>query len=221
MQKTLTLFDATIAKKAIMAVTGVVLYGFVIVHMLGNLQVFLGPSHLNAYAAGLKATLPLLWGVRVILLLSVVLHVWSALSLITRSGAARTTPYKLRRYRATTPAALSMKYGGFALLAFVVFHLAHFTAPGIAFGAHEFSETNVYQNVVSSFSVWYVVAIYVVSQVFLGLHLFHGSWSLFQTLGLNHPRYNGLRNLVPPAIGLGVAGGNILIALSVLAGIVH
>lgn len=221
MQKTLSLIDTTIGKKAVMAVTGVVLYGFVIVHMLGNLQVFLGPAQLNGYAAALKASPPLLWGVRSLLLASVLLHVAAAISLIGTTAGARQTRYKVREYRTTNAAALSMKYGGFALLAFIVFHLLHFTAPGFGFGVYKHSHTDVYANVVASFSLWYVVTIYVVAQVCLGLHLYHGAWSLFQTLGLSHPRYDRIRNIVPKGIGLGVAGGNILIALSVFAGIVR
>jgi succinate dehydrogenase / fumarate reductase cytochrome b subunit len=221
MQKTLTLFDTTIGKKAVMAVTGLVLYGFVIVHMLGNLQVFLGPKAINDYAAALKATPPLLWGVRVLLLASVVLHVWSAVSLIATTAEARKSPYRVRKYRTTSSAALSMKYGGFTLLAFIIFHLAHFTAPGLGFGKFTFSHTDVYGNMVSSFSMGWVVAIYLVAQVFLGLHLYHGSWSLLQTLGLSHPRYDRVRKLVPQGLGLGVPAGNILIALSIYAGIVR
>lgn len=221
MVKTLTLLDTTIGKKAVMALTGLVLYGFVIVHMLGNLQVFLGPQALNKYAETLKATPPLLWGVRLVLLVSVALHVWSAVSLIGGTSEARKTDYKLRRYTATNGAALSMRYGGFALLAFILFHLAHFTAPGTGLGIYQHSHTDVYANVIASFSTWWVVAIYLVAQAFLGLHLYHGSWSLLQTLGLSHPRYNQVRKLLPQALGIGVAGGNMLIALSVFAGIVR
>lgn len=221
MVRTLTLLDTTIGKKAVMALTGLVLYGFVIVHMLGNLQVFLGPAQLNKYAETLKGTPPVLWGVRGVLLASVALHVWSAVSLIGGTSEARKVDYKIRKYGATNGAALSMRYGGFALLAFILFHLAHFTAPGLGLGIYKHSHTDVYANVVSSFSTWWVVAIYLVAQVFLGLHLYHGSWSLLQTLGLSHPRYNRVRNLLPQALGIGVAGGNILIALSVFAGVVR
>ena len=221
MVKTFTLLDSTIGKKAVMALTGLVLYGFVIGHMAGNLQIFLGPVTFNGYAATLKGTPLLLWGVRSVLLVSVALHVWAAVSLLGTTSGARSVGYKLRRYDTTSQAALSMKYGGFALLAFILFHIAHFTAPGTGLGLYKHSHTDVYANVVSSFSVWWVVAIYLVAQVFLGLHLFHGSWSLIQTLGFSHPRYNRMKQILPQGLGIGVAAGNILIALSVFAGIVR
>jgi succinate dehydrogenase / fumarate reductase cytochrome b subunit len=221
MQKTLTLIDTTIGKKAIMAVTGLVLYGFVIGHMLGNLQIFLGAEQLNAYAKTLKSTAPLLWGTRVTLLVSVIGHVYAALALTSKTSDARAVGYRARQYAATSYAALTMKYGGPALLFFVLFHLAHFTFPGVAMGGYSHSPTDVYRNVINGFSVPWVTAIYVTAQVFLGLHLYHGSWSMLQTLGLSHPRYNRLRQHVPAAIGVGVAAGNILMPLCVLAGILR
>ncbi len=221
MQRTLTLASTTIGKKALMAVSGLVLYGFVIAHMLGNLQVFLGPQAINGYAASLKSMAPILWGARGILLASVAVHVWAALSLHTRSHAARPRPYRKHQLVATTPAATSMAFGGAALFVFIVFHLLHFTAPGLALGGHPHSPTDVYANMIHSFSVWWVTAIYLVAQLLLGLHLYHGSWSLLMTLGLSHPRYDRVRNLVPQSIGVGVAGGNALIALSIFAGVVR
>jgi len=221
MQKTLTLYDTTIGKKAVVAVTGLVFYGFVIVHMLGNLQLFLGPEVFNGYAETLKSNAAILWGARSVLLVSLALHVVTSLSLVSHSAGARSVGYRTRQYKATTPAALSMRFGGPALLFFILYHLAHFTFPGVAMGGHyQHSATDVYSNVVHGFSVPWVAGLYVVAMVFLGLHLHHGAWSMLQTLGLAHPRYTGKLKLVPPAIGLGVAGGNILLVLSVLAGIV-
>ncbi|MBK6514260.1 MAG: succinate dehydrogenase cytochrome b subunit [Polyangiaceae bacterium] len=221
MQKTLSLYDTTIGKKAIVAVTGLVLYGFVIVHMLGNLQVFLGPEKFNAYAATLKGTPPLLWGARVVLLVSVILHVATSLTLVTETASARPVGYRARRYRTTTPAALTMRYGGPAIALYLLFHLAHFTFPGVAMGAYAHSATDVYGNFVNGFKVPWVAAIYVAAQIFLGLHLYHGSWSLLQTLGLSHPRYEAVKRMLPQALGLGVAGGNILMPLAVLSGVIR
>lgn len=221
MQKTLTLYDTTIGKKAVVAVSGAVLYGFVIVHMLGNLQVFLGPSVYNAYAASLKATAPLLWGVRLTLIVALVAHVVTTLSLVARSAGARPVGYRLQRHSATSYAAITMRYGGPALALYVLFHLAHFTFPGIAMGHYTHSHTDVYANFVNGFSVPWVTAIYIAAQVFLGLHLYHGSWSMLQTLGASHPRYNGIIRLIPQALGLGVATGNIIMPLAVLAGVVR
>jgi len=221
MQKTLGLYDTTIGKKAVVAVTGVVLYGFVVVHMLGNLQVFLGPEKFNAYAATLKGMPALLWGARLVLLSSLLLHVVTSLSLVATSSAARPVGYRQLRHKTTSPAALTMKYGGPALFFYILFHLAHFTYPGIALGHYKHSHTDVYANFVHGFSVPWVTGIYVVAQVFLGLHLYHGSSSMLQTLGLSHPRFEKVKELAPQALGLGVAAGNILLPLAVLAGIVR
>jgi succinate dehydrogenase / fumarate reductase cytochrome b subunit len=221
MQKTLSIYDTTIGKKAIAAATGLILYGFVIVHMAGNLQMFLGPEKFNAYAATLKGTLPLLWGARLVLSVSVVLHIVTTLSLVSRSAGARAVGYRLKAHAATNYAAMTMRYGGPALLLFILFHLAHFTFPGVAMGGYRHDHFDVYRNVVNGFSVPWVTAIYVAAQVFLGLHLYHGAWSLFQTLGLSHPRYNELIKLGPKAIGVGVAAGNVAMPLAVLAGIVR
>ena len=140
MQKTLALYDTTIGKKAVMAVTGLVLYGFVIGHMLGNLQIFLGREAINAYAAFLKGTPALLWGTRIALLVSTVLHVHAAVSLVSRSAEARQAGYRSKKNAATTYAATTMKFGGPALLFFILFHLAHLTFPGVAMGGDAHSQ---------------------------------------------------------------------------------
>lgn len=221
MQKTLTLYDTTLGKKAVVALTGAVLYGFVIVHMVGNLQIFLGPEAVNQYAASLRATPALVWSTRVVLLASLVVHVALTLSLVATSAQARPVGYRIKKNTQTTYAAITMRYGGPALALFIVFHLAHLTFPGLAFGSYEHSHTDVYANLVQGFRIPWVVGTYVAANVFLGLHLQHGAWSMLQTLGLSHPRYDGLLKLGPPALGLAVAGGNILMPLCVLAGVVR
>lgn len=217
----LGLYDTTIGKKAVVAVTGLVLYGFVIVHMAGNLQVYLGPEVFNHYAATLKGTPLLLWGARSVLLVSVVLHVITSLSLVSRSAGARAVGYRERRYRRTSSAALTMKYGGPALALFILYHLAHFTYPGVAMGRYSHSHVDVYSNFVNGFSVPWVAGIYILAQIFLGLHLYHGSWSMLQTLGLSHPRYNLIKRVGPQALGIAVAVGNISMPLAVLAGVIR
>src|SRR5688572_22589644 len=119
--KALRFHDTTIGKKAILAVTGLVLYGFVVVHMLGNLQVFLGRDAYNAYAASLKAMPAVVWGARSVLLLSFLLHVLVSMSLVVRSAGARDVGYRQLKQRATGYAALTMKYGGPAIGLFVLF----------------------------------------------------------------------------------------------------
>lgn len=217
----LTLFDATIGKKAIVAVTGVVLFGFVIVHMLGNLQVFLGPEALNSYAEKLKSIPLVLWGARSVLLASVVLHIVFSIQLVLEASQARPVAYRTKHSIATTYAARTMKYSGPLLALFIVYHLAHFTWPGVAMGAYQHDPHDVYANFVNGFRVPWVTAIYLVAQVMLGLHLYHGAWSLFQTLGLNHPRYNRVRTTLPRALAIIVVLGNVIMPLAVLAGIIR
>jgi succinate dehydrogenase / fumarate reductase, cytochrome b subunit len=221
MQKTLRLIDTTLGKKAIVAVTGLVLYGFVVVHMIGNLQIFLGPDAFNGYAAALKGTPALLWGARLTLLASIVVHVSLSLSLVLESASARPVEYRVRRYQTTSSAALTMRYGGPALALFIVFHLAHLTFPGVSMGRYQHSHVDAYANFVNGFSIWWVAAIYIAAQVCLGMHLYHGSWSMLQTVGLSHPRYEKLKRMAPQALGLAVASGNIIMVLAVLAGVVH
>jgi succinate dehydrogenase / fumarate reductase cytochrome b subunit len=218
--KALTLYETTIGKKALLALTGTVLFGFVIIHMLGNLQVFLGPEVFNGYAAALKSNALVLWGARAVLLASVVVHAVVALSLVGRTAGARDVGYRNLKTRKTTYAALTMKYGGPALLFYILFHLAHFTFPGLSVGNYVHSHTNVYGNFIGSFQNPIVVVFYVVAQIFLGLHLYHGGWSLLQTLGLSHPRHDEKVRLLPKAIGVGVAVGNIAMPVAVLAGVI-
>jgi succinate dehydrogenase / fumarate reductase cytochrome b subunit len=188
---------------------------------VGNLQVFLGPEKLNHYAAFLHSLGGLLWVARLTLLASLLAHASISIQLVMRSAQARPVGYRAKQNLATTYAAMTMRWGGPALLLFILFHLAHFTVPGVAMGNYVHSHTDVYSNVVNGFSVPWVTAIYVLAQLLLGMHLYHGAWSLFQTLGISHPRYNQHIKLIPKALGVGVAFGNIAMPLSVLAGIVH
>ena len=221
MAKAITLHDTTIGKKVVMAVTGLMLYGFVIAHMVGNLQVFMGPEQLNGYAKKLHDLGPLLWAMRGGLLVAFVLHVVMVLQLYARTTAARPIGYRQKKNLTTSYAALTIKFGGVALLLFVLYHLAHFTFPGVSMTAgYQHSPTDVYANVVAGFKVPWVTAIYVVAQVFLGMHLYHGAFSLFQTLGLNHPRYNEKIKFVAQTIGVAVAAANIAMPVAVVAGVV-
>ncbi len=220
MQKALTLADSTVGKKALLAVSGLVLFGFVLGHMVGNLQVFLGPEAFNGYAAMLKGNLPLLWGTRIVLTLSVVTHIAMAIQLTGRSNAARPIGYRKKQHVATSYAAITMKLSGPLLFFYIAFHIAHFTAPGLALGSYEHSTTDVYANFVSAFTIPWVTALYVIAQLLLGLHLYHGAWSLFQTLGLSHPRYDGKRRLIAQVFALLIMAGNVAMPIAVLAGVI-
>lgn len=219
--KTLNLLDSTIGKKAALAVSGVVLFGFAIGHMVGNLQVYLGPEVFNGYAATLRDLPALVWGTRVLLLVSVVVHVAMMIALYDRSLSARPVAYHKKQNIAVTYASATMRYTGPLLLLYILFHLAHFTWPGVAMGDYEHSKVDVYANFVNGFSVPWVSAIYLAANLFLGMHLFHGAWSLFQTLGLNHPRYNALRKRVAVGLAAFVTLGNLSFPLAVLFGFIQ
>jgi succinate dehydrogenase / fumarate reductase cytochrome b subunit len=219
MQRALSLTRTTVGQKALVAITGAILFGFVIGHLAGNMLLFAGPETYNGYAAGLKANLPLLWGVRLVLLTSVVVHVVVTLQLARRNATARAVGYqKPRQDMVTNYAARTMVLTGPLVFLFILFHLAHYTAPGLSLGG-TFDVENVYGNVVQSFRVWWVSAIYIFANAMLGLHLYHGGWSFLQSLGANDPRYNVWRKRGAIALALLVAGGNVSIPVLVLSGV--
>jgi succinate dehydrogenase / fumarate reductase cytochrome b subunit len=211
---------STIGRKVVMAATGVILVGFVIGHMLGNLQVYLGPAALDAYGALLREMLhgAGLWIVRAVLLLAVSLHIWAAWSLSRSGWRARPVGYRLTEHRESSYASRTMRWSGPILVLFVVYHLLHLT---IGSAHPSFEEGRVYHNVVAGFSVWPVSAFYVLAMLALGLHMYHGVWSLTQTLGGAHPRYDRGRRVLAAAITLAVVAGNISIPVAVLSGVVR
>ncbi len=215
-----TFFASTVGKKVVMAVTGVFLVLFVIGHMIGNLQVYLGAEALNHYAELLRELLHggFIWVFRAVMLAAAVLHVWSATALTLGSWAARPVGYRRRqRYVESTYASRTMRWGGPILAIFIVYHILHFTTGQ----AHsDFVVGDVYHNVISGFSVWWVSAFYIFAMVVLGLHLWHGVWSMLQTLGLSHPSYNRLRTAIAWLVTLVVMLGNISIPVAVLTGFV-
>jgi succinate dehydrogenase / fumarate reductase cytochrome b subunit len=219
--KALTFGDTTIGKKALLAVSGVVLFGFVIGHMLGNLQIFLGPDVYNAYAEALKGNAVLLWGVRSILLIAAITHVALVVQLYRKSLKARPVGYRVKKSVASTYAGATMVYSGPALLLYILFHLVHFTYPGVALGDYQHSSLDIYGNFVSAFQIPWVALIYVVANILLGMHLYHGSYSMLQSLGLNHPRYNQRVRVGSRAFAFLVTAGNVSMPLAVLFGFVR
>lgn len=218
-------YRSAVGKKAVMAVTGIILFGFVLVHMLGNLKLYEGPQVLNSYAGFLRTvgspaipTSGLLWLVRVVLLVAVVLHMWAAWQVTLMSRAARPHRYGRRDFVEASYASRTMRWGGVIILLFVIYHLLDLT-----FGTvnPSFRHGDVYHNVVASFSVPWVSAFYVAAQVALGFHLYHGMWSLFQSLGWNHPRFNSWRRGFATAFAWIITVGNISFPLAVLAGVIH
>ena len=210
---------STIGRKVVMAVTGLVLLGFVFVHMLGNLQMFL-PDHqaINHYGRFLREMLHGggIWVARAVLLAAVVLHVWTAWSLTRTSWRARPVPYEVVTPDASTYASRTMRWSGPILALFIVYHLLHFTV-GTVHPA--FVDGDVYRNVIVGFSVWPVSLFYVIAMSALGLHLRHGAWSMLQTLGASHPRWDRARNLAATAFTVIIVLGFLSVPLAVLAGV--
>ena len=209
---------SSVGKKMVMAVTGLILFGFVLGHMLGNLQIYLGPEKLNAYAALLKSTGGMLWVVRLGLLAAVGLHILAATSLTLASWSARPQGYREVESRGSTYASRTMRWGGPILGLFIVYHLLHLTVGSAHPG---FDPEDVFGNVVRGFSVWWVSAVYILAMLALGLHLYHGAWSLLQTLGLNHPRVDPVLRALATVFAIVVVAGNVSIPVAVLSGLVH
>lgn len=216
---------ASIGSKLLVALTGLCLVGFVIFHMLGNLQVFEGREALNAYADFLRNMPILLWSARAGLLGLVVLHVWTAVTLAKRNRAARPVGYATRTYRHASLASRTMAISGTFLLLFIVFHLLHLTA-GVVDASYQEGldlrgQRDVYGKMIHAFGNPWIVLAYLAGQVVLGLHVSHGVSSSFQTLGLEHPALNRLFKGAGPAVALLVVLGNAVIVLAILFGAVH
>ena len=205
-------------KKAVMAVTGVVLVLFIIEHMLGDLLVFAEPEKLNGYSHLLKHTIiEVTWALRAGLFVSLILHVVAAIQVAAASRAARPVAYAVKKDIATSYAARTMRITGPLLLVYLVYHLMMFTflttGPG-------YSETDVHRNVVLAFSVPWIAGVYIAAMLMLGTHLYHGAWSMLQTLGGGRAKHPALRRVVAPAFALVVTAGYVSIPLAVLAGLV-
>lgn len=220
-------YRSTIGKKIIMAVTGLIGIGFVIAHMAGNLQAFVGPNKLNAYGALLHGPLAeLLWLVRLVLIVAVLLHILMAYQLTMRSRAARPVGYRERNPQVSTWASRTMRWGGVLLLVFIVLHILHFTTgqvdpAGWRGQLDAAGRRDVYGNLVASFRIWWVAAFYIVAMVFLGLHLYHGAWSSIRTLGYAKPSPYPLHRRIALVVAVIIWLGFTIVPLGVLAGVIH
>ena len=201
-----------------MAVTGAVLFGFLILHMLGNLQVFLGPEVMNHYAETLHGNVPLLWGTRIVLLVSVLLHTWAALQLSALKNAARPVAYvKPANVQATT-GSRTMMLSGPVIALFVIGHLLHLTTGTLH---PQFVELRAYENVIYGFSNPIASLLYIVAMILVGFHLSHGIWSMFQSLGFSHPRYTPIIKKVAAVFSWVLIAGFISVPVAVLAGLLR
>ncbi len=225
MTKPLTFTQTPIGQKAIVAITGAILFAFVIGHLVGNLQVFLGPEHLNAYAEFLHSMPKALWAARFVLLASIITHIALTVQLTIKNNQARPVRYRmstdmgdqgpLMKYARKT-----MILSGPIVAAFVVFHLAHLTLGADVVDGYRFDPNDVYSNVIHGFRNPFITGFYVFANLLLGLHLYQGGHSLLQSLGLRSPR--GGRNIRGAAMAFAalVTMGNVLIPLSILVRVV-
>jgi succinate dehydrogenase / fumarate reductase cytochrome b subunit len=213
-------YASMVGKKVVMGVTGLVGIGFVILHSLGNLLVFRGPSALNSYSHFLKSTGELLWALRIVLIVAVVLHVIAAVQLTRQSRSARPIAYAKHELQVATVASRTMRWGGALLLVFIVLHILHFTT-GTIRPAGVFTSEDVYANVVTSFRIWWVSLFYVLAMVALGLHLFHGAWSSVRSIGVSPPSREPLHHRISLAIALLVWAAFTAVPIAVVAGVVR
>ncbi len=234
MQWMIEIYRSAMFKKVVMAVTGLMLFGFVIGHVAGNLKIYQGKYvdgihqgeyKLDVYAEGLRELgAPVLghgqalWIARIGLLLAVALHIWSAyqLTLVNRRG--RPQAYQKVTPQASTYASRTMRWGGVIILFFIVYHILHLTTGSVH---QSFEAGQVFHNVVRGFSNPLVSGFYILANLALGLHLYHGIWSLFQSLGLNGQRFNDLRHKIAVAFALIISLTNISFPVAVLTGVVH
>lgn len=221
------LYRSALGKKYVMAITGVIGIGFVIGHMIGNFKFFLGAEQIDLYGEWLRESLgyPLLphtwtlWLVRLTLIGALVLHVHAAYALTVENRRARPDAYRSRRdYVVADFAGRTMRWTGVIVLLFLVYHLADFTW-GTAALPGEFERGAVYANLVSSFSVETVAVFYIVANVALGVHLYHGTWSMFQSLGLNNERFNRWRHHLAVALSVVIVLGFIVVPVAVMTGV--
>lgn len=235
-------FRSSIGRKILMAVTGAILIGFVVGHLVGNLQVFAAPDKINGYAHFLQNLGPLLWVARIGLLVAVVIHIWAATVLTLENKAARgPEAYAFKNTIRATLASRTMRLTGYVVLAFIVYHLAHFTIGAAQAGTfktalplHTMQQTysvagfpvvdagakvhDVYSMVILGFQNPLVSLFYIVAVGLLSFHLLHGFDSLFQTLGLRSARWSGALRKIALAFCLAYFAGNLAIPGAVLAG---
>lgn len=217
---------SSVGLKFVMAVTGLLLFGFVIAHLAGNLQIYAGPDQLNGYAQKLQDLGPLLWIARAGLIAIFVLHLATASLLTRRNRAARGTPYAVQKPIESTHASRSMVSTGIVVLIFVVYHLMHFTfGVGIRPEFHDWTDPqgrhDVYSMVVAGFQQLPIALFYIVSMLGLGVHLFHGAASMFQSLGWNQPKYRAFTRLLGIGLTVVIILGNISMPVAAQIGLIE
>ncbi len=219
-----TFFGSVVGKKAVMALTGVILFGFILVHMLANLQAFLplnsnGVPPLDAYAEHLRALPPLLWGTRVVLLVGVILHILAAWQLtLLNQFEARKKGYVKYTPIASNYASRTMVWSGPIIFLYVIYHLLDFTLGNVN---PDFQPGHVYHNVIASFQHPVIAIFYIVANVCLAFHLYHGVWSMCQSVGIAHPRYTPWIKRASAAFAIVIGIGFCSVPIAVMTGILR
>ncbi len=231
-------YASSIGKKFIAAITGLILFGFVAGHVAGNLKVFTGTDsitaegetfavpHIDQYGHFLRKAgepflpaMAFLWTSRLVLLASVILHMTVVIQLSLKSAEARPVEYVRSKKKASSWSARYMMFSGSVILAFIIFHILHFTTGTIKLG--QFEHGAIYKNLRNSFSLWYVSLGYVLVMGLLTSHLFHGVWSLFQTLGFDSPDRNKAIRMFAMVASIGITVGFALVPLAFLFGVLQ
>jgi succinate dehydrogenase / fumarate reductase cytochrome b subunit len=213
------LWDSSVGKKVVMAVTGLIWVAYLITHVLANLLVFQGPGKINAYSALLHGTGGVLWGARLVLIAALVLHVVAAVQLAGRQQEARPVGYAAgRKPQASTLAVRTLRWGGALILFFLVYHILHFT---IGSAHPDFLEGNPYHNVARGFQSLAVVVLYLIAMAVVGLHLYHGVWSSGRSLGVSPPSPRPLKRSLALALAVLIWLGFSIIPIAVYAGVVR
>jgi succinate dehydrogenase / fumarate reductase, cytochrome b subunit len=213
------LWNSSVGKKIVMAVTGLIWLAYLITHVLANLLVFQGPGKINAYSAFLHGTGGALWGARLVLIAALILHVIAAIQLAGRRQDARPAGYAAGlEHQVSTWASRSIRWGGALILVFLLYHILHFT---VGTAHPNFVVGDPYHNVAAGFRSLPVVVLYLIAMGAVGLHLYHGVWSSGRSLGMSPPSPHPLRRTVALVLALLVWLGFTVIPIAVYAGVVR
>jgi succinate dehydrogenase / fumarate reductase cytochrome b subunit len=209
-------WDSSIGKKALMALTGIILSAYVIAHLLGNMQIYMGADVIDAYAKFLHTNNGLLWTARVVLLAAILVHAVAGIQLSMRKATARPTDYHTKANLQGTTASRTMLVSGVVILLFVVYHILHLTTGTVH---PDYEHLRPFHNVTAGFHQPLAAGLYIVAMVGVGFHLWHGLYSTFHSLGFSHPRYTPQIRKVAALIATLVALGNISVPVAVLTGL--
>jgi succinate dehydrogenase / fumarate reductase, cytochrome b subunit len=219
MNRLAALWHTSVGKKAVMAVTGIIMVAYLVTHVLANLLVFQGPEQINTYSRFLHGTGGALWAARLVLLAALVLHIVAAVQLTARRQAARPVGYAGgREAQVSTFASRSIRWGGGVILVFLVYHILHFTLGTVH---PSFVEGDPYHNVAAGFASPAVVLFYELAMAVVGLHLYHGIWSSGRSLGLSAPSPRPIRRQLALVLSLIVWAGFAAIPVAVYMGVIR